>query len=185
MIKLCPIRACGIMLTLLLLGWLVGTQATEAQPVSETQVKAAYLFSFAKFVKWPAETLPATSDPIRLCILNDSFFQAQLDLIARNKSIDGHPILVILVQNATQSRGCQELFISSAAKQNPLPIIESLRGTTVLTVGEEDGFVEEGGIINFILQDDRVHFQVNQNAANKAGIKMSSQLLSLAKLVIK
>jgi len=185
MMKLRPIRACGIMLTLLLLQWLVGAPSAEAQPVSETQVKAAYLFSFAKFVKWPAETLPATTGPIRLCILNDVSFQVQLDLIVRNKSIDGHPILVILVQNAEQSRSCQELFISSAAKQNPRPIIESLRGTTVLTVGETEGFVEEGGIINFILQDDRVHFQVNQKAANQAGIKMSSQLLSLARLVIK
>jgi hypothetical protein len=173
------------MLTLLLLWWPVGAPSAEAPPVSETQVKAAYLFSFAKFVKWPAETLPAASDPIRLCILNDSSFQVQLDLIARNKSIDGHPILVILVQNAEQSRGCQELFISAATKQNQRPIIESLQGTNVLTVGETEGFVEEGGIINFILQDDRVHFQVNQKAANKAGIKMSSQLLSLAKLVIK
>lgn len=180
-----PIRACGIMLTLMLLQWLVGAPSAEAQSVSETQIKAAYLFSFAKFVKWPVGTLPAASDPIRLCILNDSFFQAELDLVARNKSIDGHPVLVILVQNAGQSRGCQELFISTAAKQNPLPIIESLRGTTVLTVGETDGFVEEGGIINFILQDDRVHFEVNQKAADKAGIKMSFQLLSLAKLVIK
>jgi hypothetical protein len=185
MMKFRSIRAFGSMLSLLVPGVLLGTRPADAQQMSETQVKAAYLFSFAKFVKWPPEILPAPSDPIRLCILNDLSFQTQLDLIARNKSIDGHPVLVILVQNVEQSRRCQELFISSAAKQNPLPIIESLRGTTVVTVGETDGFVEEGGIINFILQDDRVHFQVNQRAASQAGIRMSSQLLSLATLVIK
>jgi hypothetical protein len=185
MLKFPPIRAFGIMMRLLLTGLLLGPHPTGAQQMSEIQVKAAYLFSFAKFVKWPPEILPAPSDPIRLCILNDVSFQTQLDLIARNKSIDGHPILVILVQDIEQSRRCHELFISSTAKHNPLPILESLRGTTVLTVGETDGFVEGGGIINFIVQDDRVHFQVNQKAANQAGIRMSSQLLSLAKLVIR
>ena len=94
-------------------------------------------------------------------------------------------MIVILVQTAEKSRTCHELFISSSAGQSAFTMIESLRGSNVLTVGETDGFVQEGGIVNFVVQDDRVHFQVNQRAANQAGLRMSSQLLSLAKLVIK
>ena len=155
------------------------------QAMSDLQVKAAYLYSFAKFVKWPVGTFPDASDPIRLCILNDAPFQAQLNLLVKDKNIDGHPILVIPIHAGEQSRSCHELFIGASESQNTSEIIESLHGTSVLTVGETNGFVEEGGIINFVLEDEHVHFQVNQKMANEAGLRMSSQLLSLAKLVVK
>jgi hypothetical protein len=162
-----------------------GSRLSGAQAVSEDQVKAAYLYSFAKFVEWPAGTFTSPSDPIRLCILNSRSFQTQLNKIAGNKQIAGHPVLVIFVQDAKQARGCQELFIDSSQNQETPQVIDALRGTSVLTVGETNSFVEQGGIINFIMQGDHVQFQVNQKAALQAGLHMSSQLLSVARRVFK
>ena len=155
-----------------------------AQPISETQVEAAYLFNFAKFVNWPAGTFANAQDPIRLCVLSDKPFLSQLNEIVKGKTVAGHPVLVVLVENGMQARGCQELFISSGDNHNMPQILESLRGTSVLTIGEAKDFVGKGGIIGFVLQSDHVHFQVNQKAATQAGLRLSSQLLSVAKVVI-
>jgi hypothetical protein len=179
------IGVCWIALCIGLLPPLCGPQSAHAQQISEYQVKAAYLYSFTKFVEWPAGTFANTADPIRMCILNDRSFVAQLIQIVGSKQIAGHPVLVILVQDGRQSRGCQELFISSSQSQETLQIMDSLRGTSVLTVGETNDFVAQGGIINFIVQDNHVQFQVNQKAASQAGLRMSSQLLSVAKRVFK
>ena len=162
-----------------------GSRLAGAQAVSEDQVKAAYLYNFAKFVEWPAGTFASPSDPIRLCILNSRSFQAQLNKIAGDRQIAGHPVLVIFVQNAKQARGCHELFIYSSQSQEVLQIIDALRGTSVLTVGETNSFVEQGGMINFMVQGDHVQFQVNQKAALQAGLRMNSQLLSVARRVFK
>ena len=157
----------------------------DAQAISEYQVKAAYLFSFTKFVEWPAGTFTNPADPIRLCIMGDKSFQTQLNQIVGNRQVAGHPVLVTLVQDGKESRGCQELFVGSSRSQETLQIIDSLRGSSVLTVGETNDFVEQGGIINFIVQGDHVQFQVNQKAAMLAGLRMSSQLLSVARRVFK
>jgi hypothetical protein len=157
----------------------------DAQALSEYQVKAAYLYSFTKFVEWPEGTFANASDPIRLCVLNDKPFHAQLNQIAGNKQIAGHPVVVVLITDSRQSRGCQELFIGASESQQTSQILDSVRGASVLTVGETDTFVEQGGIINFVVPGDHVQFQVNQKAATQAGLHMSSQLLSVAKRVFK
>jgi hypothetical protein len=177
------IRVGWIALGIGLLLWIAGPPAGEAQPMNESQVEAAYLYNFVKFVSWPAGTFANATDPIRLCILSDEPFQLQLNQIVKGKTIAGHPVLVVPVQNGEQARSCQELFIRSSQKRDTMQILESLHGTSVLTIGEVKGFVEQGGIISFILQGEHVHFQVNQKAANQAGLRLSSQLLSVAQAV--
>jgi hypothetical protein len=142
------------------------------------------LYSFAKFVNWPAGTFANAQDPIRLCVLSDRPFLSQLSQIVKGKTVAGHPVLVVLVENGLQARGCQELFISSADKRNTPQLLKSLKNTSVLTIGEAKNFVGDGGIIGFVLQNDHVHFQVNQKAATQAGLRLSSQLLSVAQIVI-
>jgi hypothetical protein len=178
------IRAVWIALGLGLLLSIVRPQLGDAQSISESQVEAAYLYNFAKFVNWPAGTFATAQDPIRLCVLSDELFQSQLNQIAKGKNIAGRPVLVIPVQNGLQARGCQELFISLADPDNLPQILESLHGSSVLTIGKVKDFVDEGGIIGFVMQGDHVHFQVNQKAASQAGLRLSSQLLSVAQVVI-
>jgi hypothetical protein len=155
-----------------------------AQTVSEYQVKAAYLYNFAKFVEWPVDRFPSATAPIRLCVLNENSFESELRQIANGKTIAGHQVTVVAVQNGDQSRSCHVLFISSSHNRQTRHIIEGLGNTSVLTVGETKGFIEEGGIVNFVLQDDHVRFQVNNKAANQARLRISSRLLSVAKPVI-
>lgn len=168
--------------TLLLL--FQGQQLAHAQAVSEYQVKAAYLYNFAKFVEWPAGDFATPDAPIRLCVLDDPSVESELNQIAKGKTIGGHPVNVVPVQNGEQSRSCQILFINASHNQQARQIIELLRETSVLTVGETKVFVAEGGIISLVLQDDRMRFQVNHKAAKQAGLHISSRLLSVATLVL-
>jgi YfiR/HmsC-like len=179
-----PVRACLLTLGFVLLPWLLGQSLVYAQAASEYQVKAAYLYNFAKFVEWPARDFATPLAPIRLCVLNDQAFESELNQIVTGKTITGRPVNVVPVRNGEQSRSCHILFINSYQDRQVLPILEALRDTSVLTVGQSKSFVEEGGIINFVLQDNRVQFQVNHKAANRAGLHISSRLLSVAKRVI-
>ena len=146
--------------------------SASAQAVSEVQVKAAYLYSFPKFVEWPTAAFAGPSDPIRICILNDKPIQTQLSQIADHHQIAGRSVAVVLVRDATQLHGCHELFIGSSQTPGAIQLIDALHGSNVLTVGEADGFVEQGGIIDFVMFGDHVQFQVNQKAATEAGLRM-------------
>ena len=126
---------------------------SHAQATSEDQVKAAYLYNFAKFVEWPAPDFASPTAPIRLCLLKDQSLESQLNQIVKGKTIAGRPVTVVPVRNGEESRSCHILFINSSHNRQAKHIIEVLRGTSVLTVGEAPGFVEEGGIINFVLQE--------------------------------
>ena len=163
---------------------LPGHSLSYAQTATEYQVKAAYLYNFAKFVEWPARDFATPTAPLQLCVLNDQSFESELNQAVKGKTVAGRPVAVIPVQNGEQSRSCHLLFISSSHSTQVQHILEVLRDTNVLTVGETKGFVEEGGIITFVLQDDHVQFHVNHKAATQAGLHISSRLLSVAKLVI-
>lgn len=156
----------------------------RAQSVSEYQIKAAYVYNFAKFVEWPANNFPNPTTPIRICVLNDRSFEAGLNHIANGKAIGGRPVNIVAVENVDECHACHILFVNSSQDRHARQIIEVLRATSVLTVGETKDFVDEGGIIGFIVQDDRVQFRVNHRAANQAGLRISSRLLSLARQVI-
>ena len=172
--------ALGTVLLLLL----PGPPLSCAQTVSEYQVKAAYLYNFSKFVEWPARAFASPVAPIRLCVLKDQAFESELNQVVKGKVVGGRAVTVVPVQTAEQSLGCQILFIASSQDKQSRQIIDTLRNSSVLTVGESEGFVEKGGIINFVLQDDRVQLEVNHKAATQAGLHISSRLLSVAKRVI-
>jgi uncharacterized protein DUF4154 len=173
-----------VVLSIALLFGFPGTALSNAQTATEYQVKAAYLYNFAKFVEWPSRDFASPTAPIQLCVLNDQSFEVELNRIAKGKFVTGHPVSVVPVQTAEHSRSCHILFINSSQEGQTRHIIEVLRDTTVLTVGETKGFAENGGIINFVLQDDRVQFQVNHRAAKQAGLNISSRLLAVAKVVL-
>lgn len=179
-----PICSYLLLLTAGLLAML-GGELARAQAISEDQVKAAYLYNFAKFVEWPKGSFPDASSPIRLCVLNDPSIELQLSQIVKDKQISGRSIAVVPIESAEQGRSCQILFINSAHNWQLEHVIKVLQGASVLTVGEATGFVEQGGIVNFVTENDQVHFQVNDRAATQCKLHMSARLLSVAKLVIK
>ncbi len=157
---------------------------TQAQSAGEYQVKAAFLYNFAKFVEWPQSSFSDASAPLRICVFGrDPFGQELRDLVSA-KTVQGRKFEVDQVVDLQQARSCHVLFIASSEKTSMKRILEGLRGASVLTVGDTKGFAELGVMINFVLENDRVQFEVNPKAAEQAGLKISSKLLSVAKLVL-
>lgn len=164
-----------------MIGLLGFTFVTDARAqVEEYQVKAAFLYNFAKFVEWPADTFSGPNEPICICILGQNPFGGGLIDAARGKVLDGRPIAVRLISEAPPKSSCQILFVPSSGRKLFRSISGTLKGAGILTVGDTPGFIEDGGVINFKLEDGRIRFEINVEAAGIARLSISSKLLSLA-----
>jgi hypothetical protein len=150
----------------------------------EYQVKAAFLYNFAKFVEWPPGSFANGTTPLRICVLGQDPFGEALHNVADDKLVNGRKLVVDAVADAAAARSCHILFIAASKKAEMKQILENLRGADVLTVGDTKGFTKLGGMINFVLEDNRVRFEVNKAAAEQTGLKISSKLLSIAAQVI-
>jgi hypothetical protein len=156
----------------------------QSGTASEYQVKAAFLYNFAKFVEWPPSSFPDASTPLRICVYGQDPFGQELRDITNGKTVNGRRLEVSNVTDLQQSRACHILFIAASEKGQMKHLLEGLRGTDVLTVGDTKGFAAQGGMINFVLENNRVQFEVSRKAAEQAGLKISSRLLSVAKVVL-
>jgi hypothetical protein len=152
----------------------------QAPPPSEYQLKAAFLYNFAKFIDWPAGTYPEDQSPFVIGILGDNPFGNDLERTVTGKRINNHPISILPCDTVTQATNCQILFICTSETKRLPEIFAQLRGTAVLTVGETEQFIEAGGMVNFAQVASKIRFQINDGAARAARLKISSKLLSLA-----
>ena len=165
----------------LLIAFVGQTPAARAQ--QEGQVKAAFLFNFAKFVEWPPGTFANDQAAIILGFPEGEPMAAALDAL-QGKMVQGRRLEVRHCRGPEDYRGCQIIFVSAAGKARLPQILGSLRNTPVLTVtDEEDNFSKMGGIINFIVAGDKIRFEISINNARRSGLKISSQLLKLARTV--
>ena len=157
--------------------------AAQAKPSSEYELKAAFLFNFAKFVDWPSNAFANSTAPFSVCVLGPDPFGSSLDDALRGKLIAEHPVSVTRVKRVADIIGCQILFVA-ASESHLLPeVLSKIRGQGVLVIGETDEFASLGGVIQFTLEENRVRFFINTDAADRAGLKISSKLLALAKIV--
>ena len=156
----------------------------QAQSATEYQVKAAFLFNFAKFVEWPADTFLNADAPLQVCVLGHDPFGSDFEQIVADKTVNGHRIEIVHPEGIPQARACQILFVAPPEKQQMKQILLDLKGANVLTVGDADGFAKAGGIIGFVVDDGRVRFEVNLKAAELAHLKLSARLLTVAKSVL-
>jgi hypothetical protein len=154
-------------------------QAADA--ALEYQVKAAFLLNFTKFIEWPAAAFVAPDSPIAICILGDDPFGSALDQIAAGEIVNGRKVVTQRIKHASPPKTCAVLFVSRSEK-DVSKLLPGL-GPGVLTVGEGDSFLRDGGMIAFVVENRRVRFEINQTAAENAGIKVSSRLLNVAKAV--
>lgn len=170
-------RIIGLVVALLLChgtGW-----GQESQP--EYKFKAAYLYHFAQFVEWPAAAFAAPNSPLVIAVLGQSPFGDELEQAFRDKNINGHPLLVRAIHSPAEAlTNCHVLFISSSEKKRLPEILSSLRGASVLTVGETETFTETGGMIKFVSVEKKIKFQINDEAAKSAGLTVRAKLLNLA-----
>jgi hypothetical protein len=152
-------------------------------PDVEYSIKAVFLFNFAQFVKWPAQTFAASCTPITIGILGRDPFGKILDDTVSGESIEGRKLVVKRLASVAEATSCQILFVSRSEQQHETNLLAALKDAPVLTVGEMDQFCQHGGIINFFIQDNKVKFEANPEAAEAAGILINSQLLNVAKVV--
>jgi hypothetical protein len=155
----------------------------QSEPPSEYEVKAAFLFHFAKFVEWPPDAFANPQSPIVLGILGDDPFGALLTEMIVGKTVNGRGLQVHYFRRGENFRDCHILFISSSEKKSLPLILGNLGGLSVLTVSEMEGFAASGGMIHLFLEQNKVRFEVNPETAMRSRLKISSKLLALARIV--
>jgi len=169
-------------LTLLVL-FLSGLFLARAQASKEYQIKAAFLFNFAQFVEWPSAAFADASTPITIGVLGDDPFGPVLDQTIQGETINRRKLIIQRSQQVADLKGCHLVFISKSERSHLADIFDTLGSSSVLTVSETENFARRGGIINFYLDGNKVRFEINADAAQRKGIKISSQLLKLGKVV--
>jgi hypothetical protein len=171
----------GVFALVLLL--LAGPRA-EAQepPASEYQVKAVFLFNFAQFVDWPAEEFSDSAAPLVIGVLGDDPFGTILDNTLRDEHFGGRPFEVRRFRTVADVTGCQILFISGVRRDRP-EVLAALADRPILTVSEGDRFAQRGGMIGFVTDRKRIRLQINLEAAQAAGLVISSKLLRVAEVI--
>ncbi len=155
----------------------------ESNPSVEYQVKAAFLFNFAKFVDWPPEAFQSEKAPITFCVFRQDPFGGFLDEIIRGKTINNREVLARRVNKLPDLKACQLVFVSAREDKLLSEILNGLKGTSALVVGESEGFADRGGAVQFFLEDNKVRFAVNVDAVQRARLTVSAKLLALARIV--
>jgi hypothetical protein len=160
-----------------------GTAVGQEDSVDEYKLKAAMLYNLTHFVEWPVSAYPDRQAPISLCILGQDPFAISLASTIPKETDNGRRMVVRQLQSDMETRGCHILYISSSERKTTAHIFSTLNGSCILTVGEMTQFAARGGIIQFAMEDQHVRFDINLEAASRAGLKISSKLLALAQIV--
>ncbi len=157
------------------------SRAAEIGPATEYQVKAAFLYNFARFIDWPKENFATTNSPIVFGFAGELPFQNEVEQMLRGKTINSHPVVVTRFPDGLPTGPADVLFISRSERHHLDQILRAVRSKPTLTVGDGlDRFLQTGGMINFVIEDRKVRFEINATSAEKTGLKISSKLLRLA-----
>jgi hypothetical protein len=144
----------------------------------EYRVKAAYLLNFTRYVEWP--TPPASTTRLSICVMGTDPFGRILDATVAGRTVQGRPLEVRRVQSAPGARGCEVVFVSRETWRRDPESLKALADAGSLTVGESEQFARSGGVIGFVIRDETVRFVINAPARDRAGLRISSRMLSLA-----
>ncbi len=155
----------------------------EAPALSETQVKALFLFNFTKYVEWPESAFASPTAPLIIGLLGDTELAEPLRTLVAGKTVNGHPIVIEDKISADKATNCHILFLSTAEPKQLSALLPALRGQPVLAVGEHEKFTRLGGIVNFGWRDKKVRLEINTATAGQAQLKLSSKLLGVADVV--
>jgi len=150
---------------------------------TEYQVKALFLMNFTKYVEWPATAFATNNTPFTIGVYGENNFGDNLRNAVAGKKVGSRSIVIRQVDGTNDMAQCQILFISGSEKKNTGDILDMLKVSPVLTVGETEQFTGQGGIINFVKKDGKVRLEINLQAAQQANLQISSKLLSVADVV--
>lgn len=175
------------------MGWLIlalaagilssTSAAAQTSEPNEYAVKAAFLFNFTKFVEWPDGSFNDSKAPIVLGIIGDDPFGESLTIIVAGQKVEGRSIVVQKHRYGDDLRHCHILFVSASERSHVAQILASVQLAGVMTVSDIDGFAEAGGLMQFVLEENRVRFVVNLDAAKQSKLRVSAKLLALARVI--
>ena len=181
------LRSSVIRLTVLLgaLGYaLLGAlPATAADGSNDAQVKAAFVYNVAKFTEWPATAFASPQAPIRLCLSGVDETQAKAFAAIDGKPVQGREVKIKRSPSSADIGGCNILYVGDEEPRRAQTALQAARSASVLTVSDSEGFIDSGGVIALVYADNRIQFEVNLAAAQRAGLKIASQVLKIARFV--
>jgi len=148
----------------------------------EYQIKAAILYNFAKFVEWPTDAFSQPSAPLVIGILGEDPFGSAFDAV-KDKLIRGRKVQVLRSRKAQDLSRCHVLFMSSSERGRLSSVLKAFQGTGTLLVGDMDKFAARGGMVGLVLRNDMIDFEINVDAVQRAGLKISDRLLNAARIV--
>jgi hypothetical protein len=174
--------ACGLGVGLLCLTPTVTSTAQEAIS-HEYRIKAAFLCNFTRFIDWPSGSFPDAASPIVIGVIGADPFGGELANVLRGRRVHGRPLVARTIGADEDARSVHLLFVGVSAPEGRARLLQTLQRYPVTTVGESPEFAKEGGIITFVIKGDKVRFEINAAAAERAGIRISAHLEKLATVV--
>jgi YfiR/HmsC-like len=169
--------------TLAVAAFAATTAPASPQAATADEVKAAFLFNFVKFVEWPIDAAPLGT-PLVAGVLGNDAIEEALRSTVRGKAIDGRPLAVKRLSGDDDVTSIHLLFVGAREKTRVADLLRRVHGVSVLTVSDADRFCQAGGVIGLLMDDNRVRFDVNLDAADRGRLKVSSKLLALARVVM-
>jgi hypothetical protein len=171
-----PLRALSLVLSLLV-------SAPSLPAPSEYQVKAVFLFNFARFVDWPAVTFASSGSPFALCVYGDDPFGEDLDTVVRGEKIAGRPLVVRRLHEVQEVQGCQIIYVARSADRELESVISELDRRATLTVSDLAGAARRGAMIRMLTVNGKIRLRINLDAVRAAHLTLSSNLLRAAEVV--
>lgn len=171
-----------VLLAGILLAAAAQPQPVTAQAHSESEIKSAMLYNFAKFVEWPEGALGGAGAPLVAGVVGDNEMVHALEATLGNRTVNGHPLRVRRVSSPTDLRACAILLVGSSDRAEIVRILQFVERRPILTIGENSEFSRLGGTIAFLRDGNRVRFEINLDAADRARLQVSSKLLRLAQV---
>jgi YfiR/HmsC-like len=168
----------SLLISVILISALI-PQVAKSFDAEEPQIKAAYLYQFTRFVEWPESSFNSPDSEFNLCVLGVNSFGVALSLLSQ-RAYETHPIVLRFLNTVKQTRDCQLLYISISESDHESDILTSVSNSPVLTVSSLPGFVERGGIIEFVRTGNHVRFSINHEACKRQGLACSAKLLEVA-----
>jgi hypothetical protein len=175
------LRLVGVRLFAGALAALAGANALAAP--SEYQLKAVFLFNFAQFIDWPEQAFAQTEAPLVICVLGPDPFGTDLDAVVRGEHVKGRPLVVQRLRDVKDVEACHILFVNRTAPEGIDAVVTRLNGSPVLTVSDAPDSAQNGVVIQFVNERNRIRLRINVDAAKAAGLTISSKLLRPAEIV--
>jgi hypothetical protein len=169
-------RCCAVVV---LAAVLLCTATGRAQDVQESSLKAAFIYSFAKFTDWPQDAPPPAAT-FAACVLGDNPIRDALDRVVKGRQLSGRAISVSQVKLDGKLRSCHLLYVTGVTPAQVAAIVAAVRGAPVLTISDVDDFAQEGGIAQMFVENGKMRFDLNLEVARRSGLQLSSKLLALA-----